>query len=204
VSIFLVRHAETAANAGRIVQTPDVPLNARGIEQSERLGKRLAGERIALILSSDYERAAHTARCIQEATGAPLEYESGLRERNYGDIRGRPYAEIGADIFATDYAPPGGETWDQFLDRVAQTWTVVCARAAALGRPLAVVTHGLVCRALGQHHLQLAAGAAALPRGFANSSLTIVDAKPPFEVQLLNCCAHLENPDSAGGGISGI
>jgi 2,3-bisphosphoglycerate-dependent phosphoglycerate mutase len=203
VTIFLIRHAETAANAARIVQTPDVPLNARGVEQSERLARRLADERIALVLSSDYERAAHTARCVATAAGAPLEYEEGLRERHYGDIRGRPYADVGADIFAPDYAPPGGETWDEFRKRVAVAWSRVCARSAKLGRPMAVVTHGLVCRALGEQHLQLPPGTEA-PHAFANTSLTVVEAQPPFAVRLLNCAAHLADGSAPARGIAGI
>jgi probable phosphoglycerate mutase len=203
MSIFLIRHAETAANAARVVQTPDVPLNARGVEQSELLAKRLAAEPIGLILASDYARAAHTAICIQRATGAPLEYEPRLRERHYGDIRGRAYSEIGADIFAPDYVPPNGESWEQFAARVAEAWAVVCARAAASDLPLAVVTHGLVCRALGQHHLALEPTRLPSARGFANTSVTVVDAVPPHAVRLLNCCAHLGR-EAAAGGVSGI
>jgi probable phosphoglycerate mutase len=203
MSILLIRHAETAANASRTVQTPDVPLNERGIEQSERLGRRLARGRIGLILTSDYERAAHTARAIARFTGTPIEYDEDLRERNYGDIRGKLYAEVGADIFARDYAPPNGETWDQFLVRVARVWQRICSRAAGTDAPIAVVTHGLVCQAIGQNHLLLESDAPLAPRGFANTSLTIVDARPPYSVRLLNCSAHLTDAAPARG-ISGI
>jgi broad specificity phosphatase PhoE len=67
-----------------------------------------------------------------------------------------------------------------------------------------VVTHGLVCRALGQQHFALPANEVPTPRGFGNTSLTIVDPKPPHAVLLLNCCAHLEGQLAGPGGISGI
>ena len=40
-----------------------------------------------------------------------------------------------------------------------------------------------------------------LPPG---ASVTIVDARPPHIVQLLNCCAHLADHDAGPVGISGI
>jgi probable phosphoglycerate mutase len=203
MSILLIRHAETMANATRVVQTPDVPLNERGIAQSERLAKRLAAQPLGLILTSDYERAAHTARCIQRATGAPLEYEPLLRERHYGDIRGRPYAEVGADIFATDYVPPNGESWEQFAERVADAWRAVCERASEQTLPVAVVTHGLVCVQLCRAHFALEPAMVPQARGFANTGVTRIDPTPPHAVHLLNCSAHLQG-DAAPGGISGI
>ena len=41
MQIFLIRHGETAANAARIVQTPDTPLSERGIAvEDTRDGQR--------------------------------------------------------------------------------------------------------------------------------------------------------------------
>lgn len=190
-SILLVRHAETAANVARVVQTPENPLSERGIAQAERLARRLSKEPVAQILTSDYERALHTARLIAQANGAPLEHDIELRERNFGDMRGRPYSELGAELFSPDYAPPNGETWAEFSARVARAWERVHARAAELRGLLVVVTHGLVCRALLQNHLTLEPPHVAPSSGFGNASLTIVDRMPPFRVRLLGCCAHL-------------
>ena len=100
-----------------------------------------------------------TAEHVQRATGAPMAIEPLLRERNFGDLRGKPYAELAFDSFALDYAPPNGETWPAFHERVDRAWARVQELAASTtGGSLAVVTHGLVCRSLAARHLILADG----------------------------------------------
>jgi broad specificity phosphatase PhoE len=150
MSIFLIRHGETLGNASRTVQLPDNPLSPRGAVQAARLARRLESEGIAAIISSDYARAVATADELQRTTGAPTRHSSLLRERNFGDLRGTPYARLDFDMFAPGYAPPNGETWDVFHARVDRAWALVQEVAAVTPGHLAVVTHGLVCRA--HHH----------------------------------------------------
>jgi len=195
VSILLIRHGETLGNASRTVQFPDSPLSPRGIAQAERLARRLADEGIGRIISSDYARAASTAERLQRATGAPLAFDPLLQERNFGDIRGTPYADLGFDMFEPDYAPPNGESWSVFHARVDQAWARVRRLAGAMPGHLAVVTHGLVCRSLAARHLRLPDGTV-VPERWENTSLTIVECPAPWRVRLLNCIAHLEDPDS--------
>ena len=199
--LFLIRHGETAGNALRIVQRPDIALSPRGVTQAERLARRLAREGIARIVSSDFVRAVSTAEYLQRATGAPLSFEPLLQERSFGDLRGTPYAELGFDMFAPDYAPPNGETWPLFHARVDQAWARM-QELAAVTNSLAVVTHGLVCRSLAARHLILADGEV-VPERWENTSLTIVDWPAPWRVRLLNCVAHLDGLDAAPLADSG-
>ena len=194
--LFLVRHGETVSNAARIVQRPDSPLSARGEAQAERLAHRLAPAGITRIVSSDLVRAVTTAQYIQRATGAALSFDALLQERNFGDLRGTPYAELDVDMFAAEYAPPNGETWPVFHARVDRAWARVQALAAVTRGGLVVVTHGLVCRSLAARHLGLAPNEA-VPEGWGNTSLTIVEARAPWRVHLLNCVLHLEGLDAA-------
>jgi probable phosphoglycerate mutase len=194
--IFLIRHGETVGNASRIVQLPDSPLSPRGVAQAERLGRRLAGDGIAHILSSDLARARTTAEALQRATGAPLSFEPLLHERNFGDIRGRSYADLGFDMFEPSYAPPNGESWPVFHARVDRAWARVQALAASTDGHLAVVTHGLVCRSLAGRHLILPDGAP-VPERWENTSVTIVDGPAPWRVRVLNCITHLAELDAA-------
>jgi broad specificity phosphatase PhoE len=127
---------------------------------------------------------------VQAATSAPLELWPDLRERHFGELRGRSYAEIGVDFFAPDYAPAGGETWQIFHDRVARAWQSVRARAAELDGNLAVISHGLVCRSVVERLIPRGEGVV-VPEVWANTSLTVISACPPHEIALLNCSAHL-------------
>ena len=197
-TVFLIRHGETVGNAGRIVQRPDSPLSARGMVQAERLGERLAGAGIARILASDLARAAATAESLRRAVGAPIEYEPLLHERNFGDVRGTPYADLGFDLFAPDYEPPGGESWEAFHARVDRAWARVQAVVGSTGGALAVVTHGLVCRSLAARHLVLPPGAV-VPERWENTSLTIVEGPVPWRVRLLNCTVHLDGLATGSG-----
>jgi probable phosphoglycerate mutase len=192
MSIFLIRHGETLGNATRTVQMPDNPLSPRGIAQAERLARRLEREGIGLILSSDYSRTVETAERLRRATGAPVRYDPLLQERDFGDIRGTPYAELGFDMFEPDYAPPNGETWKVFHARVDRAWALVQEAAAAADGHLAVVTHGLVCRSLAARHLILPDGQQP-PQAWQNTALTVIDYPAPWRVRLLNCIAHLDD-----------
>ena len=200
--LFLIRHGETEGNALRILQRPDIALSPRGVAQAERLARRLASEGVARIVSSDYARAAATAEHVRRATGAPLFFEPLLQERNFGDLRGTAYVDLGFDPFEPDYAPPNGETWPVFHARVDRAWARVQALAAATAGDLAVVTHGLVCRSLAARHLRLADGEV-VPERWENTSVTIVDCPAPWRVRLLNCVAHLDGLDGAPSRDSG-
>jgi broad specificity phosphatase PhoE len=200
VAIFLIRHGETAGNAARIVQRPDIPLSARGAAQAERLAQRLARAGITSILSSDLVRAAMTAEHLARVTRLRIAWEPLLHERNFGDIRGTAYADLGFDPFDPGYAPPNGESWEVFHARVDRAWARVREAAAATDGHLAVVTHGLVCRSLAARHLTLPERLI-VPERWENTSVTIVEGRGPWRVQLLNCCAHLDDlraPEAAG------
>ena len=201
MSIFLIRHGETDSNAARIVQTPDVALSARGLAQAEQLGRRLATLGVGAILSSDLRRAVMTAERVGACTGASLAFDAGLQERNYGDVRGQAYATLGVDILAPDYEPPGGERWEQFHTRVDAVWERVVAAAAATDGNLAVVTHGLVCFSLALRHLQLQPRQTAAA-GWHNASLTIIENRRPWPVQVLNCTTHLSGTGGNAGGAA--
>jgi len=196
MAIYLVRHAETDANASRVVQRPDAGLSARGRGQATRLAARLARAGIARIRTSDLARAIETAEVLRAATGAPMDVDPDLAERNFGDVRGTPYVSLGTDIFAPDYEPPSGETWAQFHARVDAAWDSVLRVAAETPGHLAVVTHGLVCEAVLQRHL---GGAEADAFRWPNTAVTIVE--PPGMLRLLACAVHLDDSTPEGGAV---
>lgn len=189
MAIVLVRHGETEGNARRVLQFPDTPLSTRGSEQARRVAQRLARGRVAQIVSSDYARARLTAEAIRDACGSPLSFEPGLRERHFGELRGKAYADLDFDPFAPDFHPPGGESWDELHRRVDGVWERLRALAAGRDGDLVLVTHGLFCHSLVSR--QLALGDLAMPAAFGNTALTTVEAEPPWRVVRLGCVEHL-------------
>jgi probable phosphoglycerate mutase len=201
VSIYIVRHGETAGNAGGVIQVPETPLNERGLAQAEAVGRRLSAEPIDRVIASDYARAHTTAQAIGRALGLEVEVHAGLRERNFGDLRGRPRSEIGETMYSPELVPPNGESWDVFHDRVERCWADVAAAAASTERSIAVVTHGLVCYSLALRLLGLPEGTEVV-RGFGNTAVTVVDKAPPHRVSVYNCTAHLDLDIAARGSIT--
>ena len=192
MSLLLIRHGETALNVARVLQPADTPLSTRGVEQAEALARRLASMNVAAILSSDLPRALRTAQVIAAATGAPIETSALLQERNFGDWRGRPYDDMAIDPLTMAEAPPGGESIAAFEQRVARAYALAVHRGSALRDGcLAVVSHGLVLRAMLAAHVQLADGVEA-PTHMGNTGLSIVGADPPHVTTLVNCTQHLD------------
>ena len=132
--LLLVRHGETDWNAeGRIQGMLDVPLNALGMAQARIVGDALA-------------------RSIDIA------FDPRIRERHFGVLEGRTYAEWRAvdaagmaryDAGDPDYGPEGGETARGFLDRCVAAITDMVT--ACHEKTLILVTHGGVVSSMYRH-----------------------------------------------------
>jgi len=190
MSILLVRHGETDGNAGRILQRPDVPLNERGMRQADQLAERLFAEGFVHILCSDLLRARMTAAPLAARSGIAIEESPLLQERNFGDVRGMPYASLNEDPFGPDFAPPNGEDWPTFHARVAEAFAFIVDSRRRLDGVLVVITHGLVCRAIVERHARLPAGTD-VPERFDNTGVTVLHQDAPHGASLINCTRHL-------------
>lgn len=213
MAILLIRHGETLGNRNRIIQVPETPLSERGLEQAERLGRRLASAPIKEIWTSHLSRARMTADAVERNTRAPLTEVPDLEERNLGALRGTPYADLDFNPFMEGYSPPEGESWEVFYDRVDRTWERIERHwvdhfsKAAPKQHFVVVSHGLFLRALIERRLlsdeQLAKhGDENRQIVIGNTALTIVAPGGPglalaqHQVELIACTAHL-NEDFA-------
>ena len=204
MSIVLLRHGETALNVARTLQPAATPLSERGLVQAQAAARHLASRRLAAIVSSDLPRALQTAEALAAACGLPIAREPLLQERNFGDLRGRPYDSLGFDPLAMDDAPPGGESAAAFRARVARAFARVVALRGGLGGDLVVVTHGLVIGAMLAAHARLGAGML-IPERLGNASVTVLEPHPPHVVSLLDHTGHLDavaadDPQSLSGG----
>jgi probable phosphoglycerate mutase len=205
MAIILLRHGETALNAARVMQPAATPLSERGQAQARAVAQRLARRGgIGAIVSSDLPRAWFTAEAVAAALALPVQSSALLQERNFGDLRGRPYDTLGFDPLLMQDAPPGGESAPDFMQRVQDAFDAMFRLHAGQRGDLVVVTHGLLIRTLLAGPLKLDAHCLA-GLNLANTSLSIFDAAPPHALQLLNCTHHLDaaerdGPRSLSGG----
>ena len=148
--LFLLRHGQTAWNAETRIQGQlDIPLDAIGLWQAERLALALQDEGIQVLYSSDLQRARQTAAPLAAATGLTVQTDAALRERSFGSFEGSTYAEVQARwpgdalrwrLREPDFAPGGGEPLQAFYDRSVRAVWALAERHA--GQTLAVFSHG--------------------------------------------------------------
>jgi probable phosphoglycerate mutase len=148
--VLAVRHGETAWNVeNRIQGQLDVPLNALGRWQAQRLAEAMNSEAIDAIYTSDLLRTVETA--TPTARGSDIAYvtDSGLRERGFGVFEGLTFTEIeqrwpeqSARWRRRDpeFGAEGGETLSGFYARSIATTTRLAA--AHPGQTIVIVTHG--------------------------------------------------------------
>ena len=201
MTILLIRHGETDGNASRIIQHPETPLNARGRAQATKVAIKISEERnVEAVISSDYRRAQETALEISDRIKIPPTFSDSLRERNFGDLRGKSYDQIGdADLFAEDFVPPGGESWAKFRERVDSAWDNITERKKDLRGTLVIVTHGLFIRSLIERTIHIRKELTYDELIVQNTSVTCVTGTPPWEVAVLANTDHLDQKTGEGG-----
>lgn len=156
-----VRHGATAPNqAGlRCGGDLDVPLMALGKLQATEAGARIARLRpaVGLIVTSDLLRTRQTAELIAvHLPGVEVLVEPGFAERRLGAWNLRSVIETQPWLEAR-MTPPGGESDDEFIDRVARA--VRRIKTHLHERPLLVASKG-IARVMGEligvpHRLEL-------------------------------------------------
>ncbi|WP_110693454.1 histidine phosphatase family protein [Salinicola halophyticus] len=141
--VFL-RHGQSTRNLERrIGGQHDVALTPQGEDEAKRAGELLGDIDWSLAVSSPLQRAYRTAEL---ALGrAPDRIVDGLMERHWGDLEGQP---IPATIPYMS-TPPGGESWDAFVERIAATLNALLEEAET---PLIVGHSGLVRAVRGLTH----------------------------------------------------
>lgn len=149
MKLLVVRHGESMANADGIYQGQlDGGLSELGKEQAKKVAKRLKSEKIDFIYSSDLERAAETAKEIAKFhKNAPFKLAKELRERNLGELQGKPRKERRTEEEHRRFEnPKNGENMRQFFTRVKRFLHKTLKKHS--GDAVLLVTHNGVNKAL--------------------------------------------------------
>ena len=144
-AVWLVRHGETAwSRDGLHTSVTDVPLTDAGIEAAREVGRRLAGQPFALVLTSPRARARDTAELAGFATAI---VDDDLAEWNYGSYEGITTATIRESVpswTVWTHPTPGGESAVDVERRVDR----VIERAGAADGDTLLFGHSHALRAL--------------------------------------------------------
>ena len=95
-------------------------LSARGEDLARELGDRRRDDGIAAVFTSDLFRAVQTASIAFSGSDMPILHDWRLRECDYGELNGKPAAEVHGTVRALDEPYPGGESWLEAMARVSR------------------------------------------------------------------------------------
>jgi broad specificity phosphatase PhoE len=154
--LYLIRHGATTLSAeDRFAGWIDVDISEEGRRQAERLGDRLADDKVVAVYCSPLRRCVDTAGYVARPHGLTPMVRDGLREIAHGRWEGLRRGEVEAQ-FAEEYAaweadpftfaPEGGESG---LNVLARALPVI--REIVLAHPganVAVVSHKATIRLL--------------------------------------------------------
>jgi len=160
--LLLIRHGETAWNAGKIFRgRSDIPLSERGMEQARLTAAALRDTPIEAIYSSPLQRSLQTAKAIAAPHAKEVIVVEGLNDLDCGEWSGKSLEQVAADyadlyrLWETEpqkVKMPGGETLADVVERAA---AAVKDIAAETGGTAVVVSHRVTLKLLVLHLMGL-------------------------------------------------
>lgn len=156
MSVFLVRHGETAFNRdGQGLGREDVALTELGHAQAAAVASRLAGHGVRRVLSSPLRRARDVAEAIAGQHVLAVESFDALAELDIGQTEGMDFAEMRRrfpEFLAAWAGPdgwrarmPGGESIEDLAARLVPIHHMLLAETTG---DTVVVSHNFVLRTL--------------------------------------------------------
>jgi broad specificity phosphatase PhoE len=156
-SLIIWRHGETDHNASGIWQGQlDTALSDKGQEQARTAAAVLAAYSPSVIVSSDLQRAADTARTLASRLGLQVRYDERLREIHAGLWQGMTAGDVAEQFPEEQAALEAGEDIRRGVDGESLGQVASRARAAvdelladlAPGGCAVIATHGVSGRAV--------------------------------------------------------
>lgn len=90
MKVYIVRHGETIYNVLNQYSDEKIDLNEKGILQANKLREEIEKINYDVIIASPLIRTQHTAKIIN-VHKKEIIIDERLKERNTGDLAGKPY-----------------------------------------------------------------------------------------------------------------
>ena len=142
---YMIRHGESIANKeGYVAGKLDSALTELGKQQAKDASQYIAKLQIkpAAIVHSNLSRAIDTAHILNTDYNLPMHETNLVAEHDFGEWEKELTAEIRPRFYAGEN-PPGGETHDEFMTRIAGGLN----HALSIDELVLIVCHGGVFRA---------------------------------------------------------
>jgi valyl-tRNA synthetase len=168
-------------------------MNDQGRAQVRATAEKLHDKDIALIVSSDLGRCRETSKIIAERTGAPVIFDTALRERFQGPMEGMYREEAQkkyGNLYPYEEEVAGAENYRELEERV---WEAFRTHRAAHGhKNVVVVSHSGVMRVLVKRIKNLAPSEAMSRPTIPNTEVITLDV---LEKPCKNCGGDLYEQD---------
>ncbi len=157
-TLLLLRHGQSQWNVeNRFAGWSDIPLTERGMQDAATVGKRLQGYSFDLAWTSRLKRAYQTLDIVlhEMHLSLPIQQDSALNERHYGDLQGLNKAEsvekFGKEqvqLWRRDYEtrPPSGESIADCDARIMRFFSQMISPSLFSGKNIILVAHGVSLR----------------------------------------------------------
>ncbi len=154
--IYLIRHAQSEGNLyRRALGWYDGRVTALGWKQIAALEARFRDISINAVYASDLSRAKETAQAVTVPKGLELHSQPAFREIHLGELTNIPYGELiyhhpalydAFFSYSPQWAPEGGETFQQVARRVTSAFFQVAATHS--GETVAIFSHAMAIHCL--------------------------------------------------------
>ncbi|MGI9529549.1 MAG: histidine phosphatase family protein [Acidimicrobiia bacterium] len=194
--VTLIRHAETQANAALQWQgSMNAPMSQRGLDQVDRLRKRVAEWDPTRVVASDLERTMITASVFGDVQPDPQwrEFDVGAWEGMRSDeIRVQFPGQLEALMAGEDVVLGGAERLSDFNVRIVDAFDSLVASMDD-GEEVVVVSHGGAIWALITHVLgQTGRSASLIPSHNTAVTRVRIDDDGTAQVSVFNDGSHLD------------
>ena len=160
--LYIIRHTPVSVPSGTCYGASDVALTADWPEHLDKIRDKLP----LADISEDNLYSSPLTRCatLAKELGPTPSFDDRLKEMDYGDWEGRPWAEIDTverDAWLSDlesYRTPNGESLGDVYQRASQCVSEIARRDHEVAF---VVTHGALIRCLVAYGLGLSLNNAA-------------------------------------------